>query len=383
VATLRFNTRLLHEAQPVDAATGAVNPPIYLATTFRQSAPNRHQGYVYSRSGNPTRSALERALAALESGSTGLGFSSGLGALTTLLENFPTGSRIVAVDDLYGGTWRLFEHHRRKFGLVVDYVDFRRPAEVARALEARTDLVYVESPTNPLLKLVDLADVARRAHAVGAPLAVDNTFATPALQRPLERGADLVLHSTTKYLGGHSDVVGGALVTRDRRLGEELAWLQNAVGAVPSPFDCYLVLRGLHTLGVRMRAHGESARAVCEALEGNRRVLAVHYPGLKSHPQYALARRQMSGFGGIVSVEVAGGMAGARRFLRRLKIFTLAESLGAVESLVDHPASMTHASIPRAERTAKGLGDGLVRLSCGIEDPADLAEDVRNALRGG
>jgi cystathionine gamma-lyase len=379
---VRFSTRLLHEAQPVDPATGAVNPPIYLATTFRQSAPNRHQGYVYSRSGNPTRTALERTLAALEGGVAGLGFSSGLGALTTLLENYPSGSRILAIDDLYGGTYRLFEHHRRRFGLRVDYVDLRSRENAVRALREPTDLVYVESPTNPLLKLVDLRDLARRAHAAGAPLAVDNTFATPALQRPLELGADLVLHSTTKYLGGHSDVVGGALVVKDRRIAEELSWLQNAVGAVPGPFDCYLVLRGLHTLSVRMRAHGEAARAVCEVVDGHRKVRAVHYPGLASHPQHALARRQMDGYGGIVSVEVKGGLRGALRFLKGLEIFTLAESLGAVESLVDHPALMTHASIPRAEREAKGLGDGLLRLSCGIEDPADLAADVRRALGG-
>lgn len=379
---MRFNTRVLHAAQPSDPLTGAVNTPIYLSSTFRQSSPNRHRGYVYSRSANPTRTVLEGALAALESGRVGLAFSSGLGALTTLLENLPSGSRIVAVDDLYGGTWRLFEHHRRQFGIRIDYVDLRRPELLARALREKTDLVYVESPTNPLLKLVDLRDAARRAHAAGAPLVVDNTFATPALQRPIELGADLVLHSTTKYLGGHSDVVGGALVAKDRRLGQELAWLQNAVGAVPSPFDCFLVLRGIHTLGVRMRAHEESARAVSEVVDGHPKVLAVHYPGLKSHPQHALARRQMSGYGGIVSVELDGGFRFVRRFLKRLRVFTLAESLGAVESLVDHPATMTHGSVPRPEREARGVTDGLLRFSCGIEDPADLADDVRTALRG-
>jgi cystathionine gamma-lyase len=379
---VRPRTRFLHAGQSPDPLTGAVNPPIYLSSTFRQSAPGRNQGYVYSRSGNPTRTALESTLAAIESGRTGLAFSSGLGALTTLLEHYPSGSRIVSVDDLYGGTWRLFDHHRRQFGLRVDYVDMRRPENVARALEEKADLVYVETPTNPLLKIVDLKDAARRAHAAGAALAVDNTFATPALQRPIELGADIVLHSTTKYLGGHSDVVGGALVTKDRRTGAKLAWLQNAVGAVPSPFDCFLVLRGIHTLGVRMRAHVESARAVAEVLDGHRKVRAVHYPGLKSHPQHSLARRQMDGYGGIVSVEIRGGIPAVRRFLRRLRIFTLAESLGAVESLADHPATMTHASVPRKEREAHGLTDGLVRLSCGIEDPADLADDVRDALRG-
>jgi cystathionine gamma-lyase len=379
---VRFNTRLIHDAQPPDRLTGAVNPPIYLSSTFRQSAPNRNQGYVYGRSGNPTRAVLEAALAALEGGRTGLAFSSGLGALATLLERFPSGSRIVAGDDLYGGTWRLLDHHRRQFGVRAEFVDLGDPQVVARALATPADLVYLESPTNPLLKLVDLAAVARRAHAAGAVVAVDNTFATPALQRPIELGADIVLHSTTKYLGGHSDIIGGALVLRDRAAGRRYAWLQNAVGAVPSPFDAYLVLRGLRTLGVRMRAHGESARAVAEALDGDRRVRRVHYPGLASHPQHRLARRQMSGFGGIVSVELRGGRRSAVRFLRRLRVFTLAESLGGVESLADHPALMTHASVPEADRRAHGITDELVRLSCGIEDPADLADDVRQALRG-
>jgi cystathionine gamma-lyase len=379
---MRFDTRLIHERQPPDPLTGAVNVPIYLSSTFRQSAPNRNQGYVYSRSGNPTRAMLEAALGAIESGVGGLAFSSGLGALTTLLGDFSSGSRIVSVDDLYGGTWRLFEHHRRQFGLRIDYVDMTDRAALARALATPADLVYVETPTNPLLRLVDLKAAVRAAHGAGARVAVDNTFATPALQRPIEFGADIVLHSTTKYLGGHSDIIGGGLAFRSAKDLERFAWLQNAIGAVPSPFDAFLVLRGLHTLGVRMRAHGESARAVAEALERDRRVTRVHFPGLASHPQHALARRQMSGFGGIVTVDLAGGRKRALAFMRRLKIFTLAESLGGVESLVDHPASMTHASVPRAEREAHGVTDGLVRLSCGIEDPADLADDVRRALAG-
>ena len=250
------------------------------------------------------------------------------------------------------------------------------------ALESPAALGNLETPTHPLLHVSDLRTSGRRAKAAHAMLAVDNTFATPALQRPIELGADLVLHSTTKYLGGHSDIIGGALVLRDAKTAERFAWLQNAVGAVPSPFDCFLVLRGIHTLGVRMRAHGESARAVAEVLEGHPRVRRVHYPGLRSHPQHALARRQMSGFGGIVSVELEGGLRPARAFLKRLKVFSLAESLGGVESLVDHPASMTHASVPRAERERHGVTDGLLRLSCGIEDPADLADDVRAALGG-
>jgi len=379
---VRFDTRLIHAGQPVDPLTGAVNPPIYLSSTFKQSAPNRHKGFVYGRTANPTRSVLESALAAIESGRAGLAFSSGLGALVTLLEAFPSSSRIVAIDDLYGGTWRLFEHHRKQFGVRVDYVDMRELASLADALKEPADLVYVESPTNPLLKLADLKAVGRLAHSAGAVVAVDNTFATPANQRPIESGADIVLHSTTKYLGGHSDIIGGALVLKEKRAASEFAWLQNAVGAVPSPFDCFLVLRGLHTLGLRMRAHEAGARAVAEVLSRDRRVLRVLYPGLASHPQHALARRQMTGYGGIVSVELPGGLRGVRRFLKRLKVFALAESLGGVESLVDHPATMTHASVPRAEREAHGVTDGLLRLSCGIEDPADLADDVRSALGG-
>ncbi len=377
---MRFSTRVIHDGQPVDPATGAVAPPIYLSSTFRQRAPNVHQGYVYSRSGNPTRAFLEGALGRLEGGAGALAFSSGLGALATFLESLPSGSRIVSVDDVYGGTWRLFEHHRRQFGLTIDYADLASPAARDAALTAPADVIYVESPTNPLLHLVDLRAIVRRARALGAVAVVDNTFATPALQRPIEAGADVVLHSTTKYLGGHSDVVGGALVVRTPERLERLAWLQNAVGAVPSPFDCYLVVRGIRTLAIRMRAHAESARTVAEVLSAHRKVRTVHYPGLASHPQHALARRQMDGFGGIVSADLATTAAGVRRFLRGLAIFTLAESLGAVESLVDHPASMTHASVPRREREAHGISDGLLRFSCGIEDPADLAADVRLAL---
>ncbi len=379
---MRLRTRVIHDGQPPDPLTGAVNPPIYLSSTFRQSAPNRNQGYVYGRTGNPTRTVLERALAALESGSIGLAFSSGLGALTTLLEAVPSGHRIVAGDDLYGGTWRLMDHHRRQFGVRAEFVDLSSPTVAAQALRTPADVVYIESPTNPLLKLTDIAAVARRAHAAGATVVVDNTFATPALQRPLELGADVVLHSTTKYLGGHSDIIGGALVVKDRRAAARYAWLQNAVGAVPSPFDAYLVIRGLRTLAVRMRAHEESATAVARALEAHPKIRRVLYPGLASHPQHALARRQMDGFGGIVSVEVRGGGRRAVQFLRRLKVFTLAESLGGVESLAEHPASMTHASVPEAQRLLHGITDGLVRLSCGIEDPANLVDDVRAALRG-
>ena len=380
---MRFDTKAIHSAQPPDLTTGAVNVPVYLSSTFAQDGPNQDRGFVYSRSANPTRSVLEHLLAELEEGSTGLAFSSGLGALTTLLEMLPGSARVVAGDDLYGGTWRLFEHHRRQFGQRFDYVDARDLDAVRAALdEAPTALLYLESPTNPLLKIADLKGAARLAHRTGALLVVDNTFASPALQRPLTLGADIVLHSTTKYLGGHSDIIGGALVARDPKVGERLRWLQNAVGAVPSPLDSYLVIRGIRTLGIRMRAHGRSAAAVAELLERSPKIGSVHYPGLRTHPQHALARRQMSGFGGMLSAELRGGLPAARRFLRGLKIFTLAESLGGVESLVEHPALMTHASVPRAERKARGIGEGLVRLSCGIEDPADLVDDVKAALRG-
>ncbi|MCI4349392.1 MAG: PLP-dependent aspartate aminotransferase family protein [Thermoplasmata archaeon] len=379
---MRSRTQFVHAGGGADRATGAVNPPIHLSSTFAQLAPNRNRGYVYGRSANPTRTVLERALAEIEHGRTGLAFSSGLGALTTLLEQFPAGSRVVAMDDLYGGTWRLLDHHRRQFGLEVEFADLTTPLAVERALAEPADLVFVESPTNPLMKLVDLRALARAAHRGRGLLAVDNTFASPALQRPLDCGADVVLHSTTKYLSGHSDVIGGALVLAQKRLGERMRWLQNAVGAVPSPFDCFLVLRGIRTLELRMRAHGEAARAVAEVLATHRKVRAVHYPGLASHPQHRLARRQMSGFGGMLSAELRGGVPAARRFLRRVKLFTLAESLGGVESLVEHPALMTQASLPKADRAAHGITDGLLRFSCGIEDPADLADDVRTALAG-
>ncbi|MCI4353285.1 MAG: PLP-dependent aspartate aminotransferase family protein [Thermoplasmata archaeon] len=379
---MRFDTRLVHTGGGPDPQTGAVNPPLYLSSTFEQTAPNRNKGYVYSRTSNPTRTALERALAEIETGQRGLAFSSGLGALATLLEDVPSGQRIVAGDDLYGGTWRLFEHHRRQFGLSVSYVDPTSVEAFGAALDSGpAALVYLETPTNPLMKLTDLVAVSALAHRHGARVVVDNTFASPLFQRPLELGADLVLHSTTKYLGGHSDLIGGALVATDPAWGERLAWLQNAVGAVPGPVDCFLVLRGIRTLGVRMRAHDLNGHAVARLLEGSPRVSAVHYPGLASHPQADLARRQMSGFGGMVSFELKGGERAARRFLRALKIFTLAESLGGVESLAEHPASMTHASVPAPERAARGIGDGLVRLSCGIEDHRDLVADVTRGLR--
>lgn len=379
---MRFDTRAVHEGQPPDPLTGAVNVPIYLSSTFEQSAPNRNKGYVYSRSANPTRTALENALAGLEGGRVGLAFSSGLGALTTLLDDLPAGSRVVAGRDLYGGTHRLLEHRRALHRLDTAYVDLGDLAAVGAALAERpTSLLFAESPSNPLLEVYDLAALARSAHRHLVRFAVDNTFATPALQRPLGLGADVVLHSTTKYLGGHSDIIGGALVARRRELGERLRWLQNALGAVPSPVDSYLVLRGIKTLGLRMRRHGENAAAVAAVLERSPRVGRVFFPGTPGRPDAALVRRQMGGPGGMLSFTLrAGTLRAARRFLGGLRVFTLAESLGGVESLVDHPASMTHASVPRAEREAAGVSDALLRLSCGIEDPEDLVEDVRRAL---
>ena len=379
---MRFDTRLVHTGGGPDPLTGAVNIPLYLSSTFEQASPNENKGYVYSRTANPTRTSLESAIADLETGQRGLAFSSGLGALATLLEDIPSGQRIVAGDDLYGGTWRLFDHHRRQFGLSVTYVDPTSVDAFAAALEAGpAAVVYLETPTNPLMKLTDIRAVSALARRHGARVVVDNTFASPVFQRPLELGADLVLHSTTKYLGGHSDLIGGALVAADPAWGERLAWLQNALGAVPSPVDCFLVLRGIRTLGVRMRAHDRNGQAVAHRLEKARGVVAVHYPGLGSHPQIELARRQMSGGGGMVSFELKDGERAARRFLKALRIFTLAESLGGVESLAEHPASMTHASVPAAERAARGISDGLVRLSCGIEDSRDLVADVTRGLQ--
>ena len=379
---MRFDTRLIHAAQSPDPTTGAVTTPIYLSSTFAQDAPGRDRGYVYGRSGNPTRSVLERVLAQLEGGTTGLAFSSGLAAFATLLERFPSGAHVFAGTDLYGGTRRLLEHHRQQFGLGVDYVDFTKPGPYFGKPGSRpTALVHFETPTNPRLDLADIRAIAREAHRARAIVSVDNTFASPALQQPFSLGADVVMHSTTKYLGGHSDIIGGALVVKDRRLGVRLRWLQNALGTVPSPFDCYLVLRGIRTLGVRMRAHGASAAAVMDVLKASRKVKRVYYPGDPDHPQHALAKRQMSGYGGMLSTELRGSPAAVRRFLTALRVFTLAESLGGVESLAEHPATMTHASVPREVRLAHGLPDGLVRLSCGIEDPDDLAEDVQQSLR--
>ena len=373
-------TRALHVGQGPDPSTGAVIVPIHLATTFAQESPGRHRGFEYSRSGNPTRSNLEACLASLEGAEHGLAFASGLAATTTVMLLLDPGDHVVFTEDVYGGTFRLFDKVFRRYGLTFTAVDPTDIDGVAAAMTDRTRMVWLESPTNPLLRVVDLDAVSEIVHGAGALVAVDSTFASPVLQRPLEFGADLVIHSSTKFLGGHSDVLGGAVLTSNDILAERMRFHQNAVGAVPSPFDCWLLLRGLKTLQLRVLRQCENALAIARWLEGQDAVVQVYYPGLESHPGHALARRQMDGhFGGVVSFEVSSGDA-ARSFLERLRVFTLAESLGAVESLAESPALMTHASIPEETRTRVGVSDGLLRLSVGIEDVDDLVADLEQAL---
>jgi cystathionine gamma-lyase len=374
-----FATRAIHAGQDADPATGATVVPIYATSTYTQAAPGQHKGYEYSRSGNPTRTALETCLAALEDGERGLAFASGLAATTAVLSVLRPGDEVVAAADLYGGTFRLLERVFRPWGLVTHYSDDPSPAGFARLITPKTKLVWVETPTNPLLQVLDIAAIAELAHKAGAVLAVDNTFASPYLQQPIRLGADIVVHSTTKYLGGHSDVIGGAVVGRHDLL-QPIAFYQNAAGGVPGPFDSWLVLRGVKTLAVRMRQHCANARHLAEWLVGQPQVERVYYPGLAKHPGHDLARRQMRDFGGMLSVRLKGGAAAARAFITRTKLFSLAESLGGVESLVGHPATMTHASIPADVRAARGVDDGLVRLSVGIEEVEDLQEDLRRAL---
>jgi cystathionine gamma-lyase len=375
-------TRGIHAGQAPDPTTGAIMPPIYATSTFVQSSPCVHKGYEYARTHNPTRMAYERCIADLESGTRAFAFASGLAAEATVLDFLDHGSHIVASDDLYGGTYRLFTRVRaRSAGLETSYADLRDRAALEAAIRPETRLVWVETPTNPLLHLVDLAMVAEVARARGIYAVADNTFASPCVQRPLELGFHLVLHSATKYLNGHSDMVGGVVVVgEDAELGERLSFLQNAVGAIPGPFDCFLALRGLKTLALRMERHCANALAIAKHLARHKRVRRVHYPGLPDHPQHALALRQMTGFGGMVTIELEGGLAEARRFLERVELFALAESLGGVESLIEHPAIMTHASLPPERRAALGIGDSLVRLSVGIEDEADLIADLDQAL---
>jgi cystathionine beta-lyase/cystathionine gamma-synthase len=376
-----FATRAIHVGQDPDPATGAVIVPIYQTSTYAQSEVGVHKGYDYSRTANPTRAALEACLASLDNGRFGLAFASGMAAEDTLLHLFESGDHVVACDDVYGGTFRLFRRVLERSGLRFTFVDATQIDNVEAALEARTRLIWIESPTNPLLKLIDIQRIAQVAHARGILVAVDNTFASPYCQRPLELGADVVHYSTTKYLGGHSDVVGGALVTSEEQLAERLRFLQNAVGGVPGAFDSWLVLRGVKTLALRMRQHSANALEVGCFLQQHRRVKRVYYPGLESHPQHALARKQMAGgFGGMLSFEVEGGVAAAREVARRTRLFTLAESLGGVESLIELPALMTHASLPAERRAAIGIDDGLIRLSVGIEEAEDLIADLNQAL---
>ncbi len=376
----KFDTRCIHAGQEPDPTSGAVMTPIVLASTFVQDGPGNHKGYDYARAGNPTRSALEGCIASLEGGKHGIAFGSGCGATSTVLLTLKSGDHVLVGDDVYGGTFRIFDKVLRAFGVEATLIDMTSPDRVREAIRPNTRMLWVETPSNPTLKIFDISAMAEIAKAHGLVLAVDNTFATPALQNPLALGATLVVHSTTKYLNGHSDVIGGVVVTDDDALAERLHFLQKAVGAVPSPFDCYLVLRGIKTLGVRMRQHVRSAGKLAAYLEGRAQVKKVLYPGLASHAGHALAARQMKGFGGMISVEIEGGLPAASAFLKALRVFVCAESLGGVESLAEHPAIMTHASVPRESREALGIGDGLLRLSVGIEDVDDLREDLERGF---
>ena len=374
-----FATRAIHAGQEPDPATGATIVPIYATSTYTQAALGKHKGYEYSRSANPTRTALETCLAALEAGERGLAFASGLAATSAVFSTLRPGDEVAAAADLYGGTFRLLERVFKPWGLIARYTDDSSPTGFAKIITPATKLVWIETPTNPLLQILDIAAIAELAHRRGAKLAVDNTFASPYLQQPIKLGADLVVHSTTKYLGGHSDVVGGAVIGA-RELLQPIAFYQNAAGGVPGPFDAYLTLRGLKTLAVRMERHCQNARELADWLSKQPKVEKIYYPGLKSHPGHELAKRQMRDFGGMISIRLKGGAEAARRFITRTKLFSLAESLGGVESLVCHPATMTHASIPVEIRTARGVDDALIRLSVGIEDVEDLKQDLAGAL---
>jgi cystathionine gamma-lyase len=381
----KLATRVIHAGQAPDPSTGAIMPPIYATSTYVQQSPGVHQGYDYGRSHNPTRFALERCVADLEGGAQAFAFASGLAAVSTVLELLDAGAHVVTGDDMYGGTYRLFERvRRRSAGLQFSYADLTNPENLLAALRPATRMVWVETPTNPMLKLADLQAIAAICRERGIIAVADNTFASPLVQRPLEHGFDIVVHSMTKYLNGHSDIIGGIAIVGDQprqaAWREQLGFLQNSVGAIAGPFDSFLALRGIKTLAIRMERHCASALDLARWLEAQSEVRAVFYPGLESHPQHALARRQMDGFGGIISLDLRADLAGARRFLERCAIFALAESLGGVESLIEHPALMTHASIPAGQRARLGIGDGLIRLSVGIEDVDDLRADLRQAL---
>lgn len=378
---MKFATKAIHAGQEPDHTTGATIVPIYQTSTYTQEGIGRHKGYEYSRTGNPTRAALEECLAALEEGKHALAFASGMAATTAVLSMLRPGDHVVAAEDLYGGTYRLFEQVVARQGIEFTYVDGRDPLTFAAAVRPSTRLLWVETPSNPLLRLVDIAAVAQIAHAAGSLLVVDNTFATPFLQQPLKLGADAVVHSTTKYLSGHSDVVGGAVVTCDEELAAWVRFYQNAAGAVPGPFDCWLTLRGIKTLPVRMRQHGENALQVARFLRRQPSVEEVIYPGFGDHPQRGLVLRQMRGAGGMVTFRLQGGRAAADRFFRALRVFSYAESLGAVESLACYPCAMTHGSIPEGDRQRRGLDEGTIRLSVGLEDVDDLIADLGAGLR--
>lgn len=377
---MKFSTKAIHVGQEPDPTTGAVTVPIYQTSTYQQDELGKHKGYEYARTQNPTRTALEACLASLENGKYGLAFASGLAATNTVMNLLSKGDHVIVGDDVYGGTYRIFDKVYRRYGLDFTFIDARDPGNLEKAIRPETKLLWIETPTNPMLRLADikaLSEIARKKKILSV---VDNTFASSYLQRPLDLGADLVLHSTTKYLGGHSDVVGGAIVTSNNDVYETLKFHQNAVGAVPGPFDAWLVMRGLKTLSVRMREHCKNAETIARHLDKHPAIEKVIYPGLSSHPQHDLAKKQMDGFGGMLSCVVRGGVENARIVLNNTKLFALAESLGGVESLIGHPATMTHASIPKEIREERGLVDGLIRLSCGIEDVEDLIEDLDNAL---
>ncbi len=379
-ARLSLDTLCIHAGQEPDPVSGAVMTPIVLSSTFAQDGPGNHKGFDYSRAGNPTRGALEACYAAIEGARHGIAFGSGCAATTALLMTLATGDHVLCGDDLYGGTFRIFDRVMKPFGLEASFIDMTDPKKVSAAITPKTRMIWLETPSNPLLKIFDVAALAEIARRARVCLAVDNTFATPVLQRPIDLGATASVHSATKYLNGHSDVVGGAVMTNDDELAERLHFLQKSVGAVPSPFDCYLVLRGLKTLGVRMRRHVESAEALASWLEAHDQVERVRYPGLRAHPGHSLAERQMKGAGGMITFDLRGGLPAARAFFGALRVFVCAESLGGVESLAEHPAIMTHASLPPDVRQALGIGDGMIRLSVGLEDAGDLQEDLEAAF---
>lgn len=378
---LGFSTRAIHAGQIPDPTTGAIMTPVYLSSTYVQASPGVHKGYEYSRTGNPTRKAYEDCLASLEEGTHGFAFASGCAATTTILHLLKQGDHVIAGDDLYGGTFRLFDKVLRHDGMNFTFLDLTNPEKLTEAIRPETKMIWIETPTNPTLKLVDIKRVCEIAHKKNILVAVDNTFMSPYFQKPLSLGADMVVHSTTKYVGGHSDMVGGAVVTNKKELAEKIAFLSNSMGAIQAPFDAFLSLRSLKTLPIRMQTHEKNAFEVANFLEKHPQVQWLRYPGLSSHPQHALAKSQMSGFGGMITLALKGGLENSRKFLENVKIFALAESLGGVESLIEHPAIMTHASVPSDIRKQLGIDDSLVRLSVGIEDAADLVEDLKNALQ--